>query len=456
MRSIEHLQGYYTSLVPPGTQLPDPGDDAAWTRAVLDKIDPARLPDLVARTIAAGAWNCPTLDVYDREAPELHAAAALEQDTPWLAYLPAAVRASWHHSWNAVTPTPATTATARDDLVERGRVFAALAAGGAPFLVGTDTGLPWVIPGDALHRELEYLVAAGVPRARVLRAATADAWRYLEQPHEAGVVQVGARADLLLLDRDPLIVALPAIPDGVMVRGRWLTHDELQHGLDELNRHDAPPSAHWAATPLPGATGAPAVYDVALAGTPVIGERFAAVVGRERMITGQRFEPEEDVETSYQLAPERGIATVNATYHTMTLTVTAAPSAGALVVTGHDLAGAPVSLHAARPAGTMLSLPGLATSAALLPQLARLAPGARRTIAALELAVYPALAIAPVRYKLTRRADDAGHRVYSVETVRGAGASASSVTSELTVDRDGSLLKVADGAPADTVATLRR
>ncbi|HEX4452687.1 MAG TPA: amidohydrolase family protein [Kofleriaceae bacterium] len=54
-------------------------------------------------------------------------------------------------------------------------------------------------PGEALHDEIELLVAAGVPRQRVLCAATADAWRYSGRPHEAGVIEVGARADLVLV-----------------------------------------------------------------------------------------------------------------------------------------------------------------------------------------------------------------------------------------------------------------
>jgi hypothetical protein len=44
-----------------------------------------------------------------------------------------------------------------------------------------------------------------------------------------------------------------------------------------------------------------------------------------------------------------------------------------------------------------------------------------------------------------------GHRVFRVATTR-AGAT---VTSELTVDRDGLLVTRADGAPVDTTTTRR-
>jgi hypothetical protein len=57
-----------------------------------------------------------------------------------------------------------------------------------------------------LHEILEAcrLAWPGVPRPQVLRAATADAWRYLGQPHEAAVIEPGARADRLVVASDPL------------------------------------------------------------------------------------------------------------------------------------------------------------------------------------------------------------------------------------------------------------
>src|SRR5689334_9675120 len=63
-RSIEHLDGYLAALVPDGVALPD--NRMARLRAVLAKLDTARLPGVVSRTLAAGTWNCPTLVVLDR------------------------------------------------------------------------------------------------------------------------------------------------------------------------------------------------------------------------------------------------------------------------------------------------------------------------------------------------------------------------------------------------------
>ena len=451
-RSVEHLDGYLAALVRPGVALPSVDDGPAWTRAALAALDPARLPGLIDRTIAAGTWNCPTLVVYDRM-PEVHAASELAQRTLWLDKVPAARRAAWAHELAGAHVTVEDAATTRAANAQLAKIAAALAAASAPILVGTDTGGPFMVPGEALHDEIELLVAAGVPRPRVLRAATADAWRFLGQPHEAGVVEVGARADLVLVASDPLTGPLPLVPDGVMVRGRWLPRSELAARLAEISRHDTPPGDHWASAAALTADGDPvlqAQYDVAIAGTPVGAERLAiGKAGGKRTIAGQIFDPGADVDTTYRLAPDR--ATVTAVYHTMTLNITGTVTGRELVVSGTDLAGEPVSLHAAVPAGAFLSGPGIGGALPLIDRLTGMTPGTRRALTSVEVGYYPVIAIVVARHDVERRPDAGDHRVFVVKTTRGNAT----VTSELVVDRDGFLVTRGDGAPADTTTTRR-
>lgn len=75
---------------------------------------------------------------------------------------------------------------------------------GIPFAVGPDTGVPGVFPGISVHREMELMVKAGVPPADVLEAATRQAAALLGDPL-AGTIERGKRANLLLLDADPLV-----------------------------------------------------------------------------------------------------------------------------------------------------------------------------------------------------------------------------------------------------------
>jgi imidazolonepropionase-like amidohydrolase len=85
---------------------------------------------------------------------------------------------------------------------------AALHAAGVPILAGTDAndsaGTPARIPhGESLHRELELLADAGLSTREVLLAATALPARYFGLP-DRGTIRPGLRADLILIEEDPL------------------------------------------------------------------------------------------------------------------------------------------------------------------------------------------------------------------------------------------------------------
>ena len=75
-----------------------------------------------------------------------------------------------------------------------------LHAAGVPIVAGTDQG----IPGYSLHRELEVYVEAGFTPLEALQAATILAARALGVEKESGSLEVGKRADVVLLNADPL------------------------------------------------------------------------------------------------------------------------------------------------------------------------------------------------------------------------------------------------------------
>lgn len=75
----------------------------------------------------------------------------------------------------------------------------ALHAAGVPIATGTD----FLFPGT-LHLELEDLVASGLTPLEAIAAATGVSARVLGAEGEIGTVTVGAHADLILLDADPL------------------------------------------------------------------------------------------------------------------------------------------------------------------------------------------------------------------------------------------------------------
>jgi imidazolonepropionase-like amidohydrolase len=117
----------------------------------------------------------------------------------------------------------------------RRRLVKALYDGGARLLIGTDTPNPFVIPGFSVQEELQIFVEAGLTPYQALKAGTRDAAEFLGASNEFGTISIGKRADLILVEGNPLeSVANAKRRAGVVVRGRWFTASDLQKHLDAL------------------------------------------------------------------------------------------------------------------------------------------------------------------------------------------------------------------------------
>jgi hypothetical protein len=74
-----------------------------------------------------------------------------------------------------------------------------LHAAGIPLVAGTDA-----MAGFSLHRELELYVQAGIGAAQALKIGTWNGAKYSDRLHELGSIERGKRADLLLVEGDPV------------------------------------------------------------------------------------------------------------------------------------------------------------------------------------------------------------------------------------------------------------
>lgn len=74
---------------------------------------------------------------------------------------------------------------------------------GVRLLVGSDAPrtTPW---GEGFHREMQLLVEAGISHLEVLGMATRNGAVALGQLHERGTIEIGKRADFLVLEANPL------------------------------------------------------------------------------------------------------------------------------------------------------------------------------------------------------------------------------------------------------------
>jgi imidazolonepropionase-like amidohydrolase len=79
-----------------------------------------------------------------------------------------------------------------------------IADAGIDIVMGTDAGNIGTLHGPSIHREMRMMVDAGLTPLEVLRSATVNGARTLGLAGQAGEVQAGMLADLVILDADPL------------------------------------------------------------------------------------------------------------------------------------------------------------------------------------------------------------------------------------------------------------
>jgi Amidohydrolase family len=241
--SIEHLTGVLLGCstreeelrqrrlapVPPGEDKAQKlARDRAWTKDLLDSYSAQKAENLFQKFLANRTWQVPTLPLLIHLAylvPESDRAG----DTR-LKYIPRDVRQNWDRSRNELLDAR----TEEDFALQRRLVKQSLAGvktmndAGVPFMAGTDAAAPNVFPGFSLHEDLALLVEAGLTPMQALQAATVRPAEFLGPTAEQGTIEAGKRADLVLLDANPLedIHNTQKIR-ALIVNGRLLDRNEL-------------------------------------------------------------------------------------------------------------------------------------------------------------------------------------------------------------------------------------
>jgi len=229
IRSIEHLTGYETALVKEQADTPD---QSRWTR-----VDETRFAAIAGETAKAGVWNCPTFTVYqNRATPGEPEFVQKMLDRPEMRYVSPETVQSWRPENNFIKSfSPARIVSQRQSDPTRKKFVKALYDAGARLLLGTDYPNPFVVPGFSIQAELRNFVEAGLSPYEAIRAGTSGAAEFLGAGKEFGTVAVGRRADLILVEGNPLKdVANVSRRAGVMIRGKWLPQADLTAMLEKL------------------------------------------------------------------------------------------------------------------------------------------------------------------------------------------------------------------------------
>jgi imidazolonepropionase-like amidohydrolase len=222
-RSIDHLDGYVEAMAK------NPATSQFFGVNLMNEIDESKLTALVSATRAAGVWQVPTqvlLDNLINDAPTDELAAR-----PEMKYVTSPdTMKNWITQKQNFQKIPA--AERQKFLVLRRRIIKSLHDAGVPFALGSDAPQLWNVPGFSVHRELQSIVAAGLTPYQALRTGTANVGIYFGTQNETGTIAIGRRADLLLLDANPLQdIANSTKIAGVMVNGRWLSKADIDKRL---------------------------------------------------------------------------------------------------------------------------------------------------------------------------------------------------------------------------------
>jgi Amidohydrolase family len=228
-RSIDHIDQYIPALkLTPDT-----------SREEEDR----RISEIAQLTAKAGVWNVPTMYLWDLF-HNAETGEALRARLTETRFLPRSMIDEWTKSKNGRMSPPNNTPsgvgafglTGVRVMELRRKIVRALKMANAPIALGTDSPQMFSVPGFSTHRELKLMVdELGYAPYEALETGTVKVAQYFGTTAGTGTVAQGKRADLILLNANPLInIANTENRAGVMVNGRWIPESEIRKRLDEI------------------------------------------------------------------------------------------------------------------------------------------------------------------------------------------------------------------------------
>lgn len=229
--TIDHIDDYVEALNPPSSP--------AWNASGAERVrlmalhaDESRIPELARATREAGVAIVPTQILWEVLRGARDPATMI--DRPENRYMAPMTITGWANQVNNLRSN-ASPEAARREVELRNRLLKAMSDEGVLILMGTDAPQLFSVPGFALHRELPVMVEAGMTPYEVLRTGTVNVARFFGIEDEAGTIEAGRRADLILLEANPLedIRAIERTA-GVMYDGRWLSGEMIRDRLEAI------------------------------------------------------------------------------------------------------------------------------------------------------------------------------------------------------------------------------
>lgn len=215
VRSIEHIFGIFTAASAREQALRDEfvasiqGLDGKSFYPLLirsqlqalESYDADKAKNLFAAFAKNRTYQCPTLTVHRMFA---HLTSPGFTDDPRVRFTPNLIKGAWAGALGWIAPIAENASDQRRLYEKTQQVVRDMHRAGVPILAGTDTSNPYCLAGFSLHDELALLVEAGLSPLAALQSATIVPARFLEAEADQGTITTGRRADLVLLDANPL------------------------------------------------------------------------------------------------------------------------------------------------------------------------------------------------------------------------------------------------------------
>ncbi|WP_047245047.1 amidohydrolase family protein [Maribacter thermophilus] len=126
---------------------------------------------------------------------------------PYLKYMPVGVQKTYQGRIDRVKNASEKQVADRKALDRFfGQLAHTLNKNGVSLLAGSDSGAfnSYTYPGISLHKEMEAMVAAGIPPLDALRTSTFNGAKFLKKDNDYGTISKGKIADIVLLNSNPL------------------------------------------------------------------------------------------------------------------------------------------------------------------------------------------------------------------------------------------------------------
>lgn len=231
MATIDHLDGYIAALMPADSDVSG-GYGGFFDVLLADQLVEERIAEIARRTAESGTWNVATESLFEHRVSDV--SVAVMSNWPDMQYVPAATLKQWVAAKERQLAERGFNAgVGRRAINIRRKLIAALHDAGAGLLLGSDAPQVFNVPGFSLHRELAFMVAAGLTPYEALSSGTTAVAEFFGS--NGGSIGVGRDADLVLLDANPLEdIGNTRRIHGVMLRGTWYPKAALDKRLAAL------------------------------------------------------------------------------------------------------------------------------------------------------------------------------------------------------------------------------